>query len=95
MKEVLGLVPLDGSSSSQYGVNHVVSGFKKNPRLQIHVLNVQTPFSKHLSRHTSKRTRSEFQLEKSGKAFGATRRTPNRANVSHPVLNKVGVKAAR
>ena len=93
MKEVL--VPLDGSSSSQYGVNHVVSGFKKNPQLEVHVLNVQAPFSKHVSRHTSKRTRSEFHFEKSGKALAATLQTPNSAIVSHPVHNEVGDKAAR
>ena len=93
MKEVL--VPLDGSSSSQYGVNHVVSGFKKNPQLEVHELNVQASFSKHISRFTSKRTRSEFQLEKSGKALAATLQTTNSANVSHPVYNEVGDKAAR
>ena len=93
MKEVL--VPPDGSSNSQYGVYHVVSGFKKNPQPEIHVLNVQAPFLKHLARRTSKRTRSEFQLEKSGMAPAATLQTPNRANVSQPVHNEVGDKAAR
>jgi len=47
------LVPSDGSANAQYGVRYVVNEFMKNPQLKIHVLNVQPPFSKDVSRFTS------------------------------------------
>lgn len=92
MKKVL--VPLDGSSNSQYSVRHVVNEFKKNPQLEIHVLNVQAPFSKHITRHTSKRARSEFHLEQSEQALAAARQALNSAGIPYIVHTEVGDKAA-
>ena len=35
------LIPLDGSSSSQYGVRHLMSEFRKNQEMEIHVLTMK------------------------------------------------------
>ena len=39
------LVPVDGSRNSQYAVRQVANEFLKNPAMEIHLLNVQAPFS--------------------------------------------------
>ena len=39
------LIPPNGSSSSQHDVRHVVSEFMKSQNMEIHVLNVQAPYS--------------------------------------------------
>ena len=57
------LVPTDGSSKSQHGIRHVISEFEKIPGLEVHVLNVQPPFSKHVSDFTNKSDRADFHRE--------------------------------
>ncbi len=88
------LVPLDGSSSSRHSVNHVVREFKKNPSLEVHILNVQSPFSKNVSRHSSPRSRSDFHLEQSGKALASARQALDSAGIDYSVHTDVGDKAA-
>ena len=51
------LVPIDGSSNSLHAVRHVVKEFMRNPALEIHLLNVQAPFSQYISRFSSREDR--------------------------------------
>ena len=87
------LIPLDGSSSSLYGVRHVVNEFMKNQNMEIHVLNVQAPFSRHVSRYTSKRARKAFHLEQAEKALAPARKVLDRFGIPYTVHTEVGNKA--
>lgn len=87
------LVPVDGSDNSQYAVRHVASGFLKNPALEIHVLNVQAPFSRHISLFSSKRNREAFHREEAEKALMPTRRLLESHGVPFVVHVEVGSKA--
>ena len=87
------LLPLDGSSSSQYGVCHVVSEFMKNQNMEIHVLNVQAPFSRHVARYTSKRARKAFHLEEAEKALAPALKVLDRSGIPYTVHTEVGNKA--
>ena len=80
------LVPSDGSPNSQYGVRHVVSEFVKNRDLEIHVLNVQAPFSKHIGRFTSRRSRIEFHQEHAEKALKPVRQAARRLQCHRIVM---------
>lgn len=87
------LVPSDGSSNSLHGVRHVVSEFMKNRDLEIHVLNVQRPFSKNVSDFTSRRTRMEFHQEQAEKALDPARQALDRSGIPYTVHTEVGDKA--
>ena len=87
------LVPSDGSPNSEYGVRHVVSEFMKNRYLEIHVLNVQRPFSKHVARFTSRRARMEFHQEQAEKALEPARQALDRSGIPYAVHTEVGDKA--
>jgi len=87
------LVPSDGSPNSQYGVRHVVSEFMKNRDLEIHVLNVQPPFSKHVSDFTSRRDRMAFQLEQAEKALAPVRQALDGSGIPYTVHTEVGDRA--
>lgn len=87
------LVPLDGSPDSQYGVRYVVSEFMKNRDLEIHVLNVQPPFSKHISDFTSRRARMEVHQEQADKALAPVREALDRSGIPYTVHTDVGDKA--
>ena len=87
------LIPLDGSSSSQYGVRHLMSEFKKNQEMEIHVLNVQAPFSRHVARYTSQRARTAFHVDEAEKALAPARQALDRSGIPYTVHVEIGNKA--
>lgn len=87
------LVPSDGSPSSLHGVRHVVREFLKIRDLEIHVLNVQPPFSKHVGDFTSRRARMEFHQEQAEKALVPVRQALDRSGIAYTVHTEVGDKA--
>lgn len=87
------LVPTDGSPKSQHGIRHVISEFEKNPGLEVHVLNVQPPFSKHVSDFTNKSDRADFHREQADLALAPVRQALDAAGVPYTVHYEVGDKA--
>jgi nucleotide-binding universal stress UspA family protein len=63
------LVPSDGSSNSLYAIRHVIDEFNKGQGLEIHLLNVQPPFSKLITEYSSKSARMEFHQEQADAAL--------------------------
>lgn len=84
------LLPLDGSASSLYGVRHVIDAFSKGERPQIHVVNVQRPFSWHVTRFTTRQARAAFQREQAETALAAARRALDACGVSYAIHFEVG-----
>lgn len=87
------LVPADGSANSQYGVQRVVSEFLKNRAIDVHVINVQRPFSRHISRFLCQGNRTEFYSEQSEQALLPARKALDSAGVPYTVHAEVGDKA--
>jgi nucleotide-binding universal stress UspA family protein len=87
------LVPSDGSPNSQYGVRHVVSEFMKNRDLEIHILNVQRPFSKHIGRFVSQRNRIEFHQAQAETALKPVRQALDSSGIPYTVHTETGDKA--
>lgn len=65
----------------------------KHPDLEIHVLNVQPPFSKHVSDFTSRCARREFHQEQAEKALASVRQTLDASGIPYTVHTEVGNKA--
>lgn len=87
------LVPSDGSPNAQYGVRHVISEFETNRDLEIHVLNVQPPFSQHICDFSSQSDRTEFHQEQSALALAPVRKALDDAGVPYTVHAEIGDKA--
>ena len=77
------LVPVDGSSNSLHAVRHVVNEFRKNAALEIHLLNVQTPFSQYVSRFVSRRDRHDFHRDQAELALLPSRQMLDRFGVPY------------
>ena len=43
------LVPVDGSRNAVHAVRHVIAEYRKHPSFEVHLLNVQMPFSRHVA----------------------------------------------
>ena len=87
------LVPIDGSRNSQYAVRQVVNEFVKNPAMEIHLLNVQPPFSRHISQFIGRKTRDSFHHDAAEKALRPARQLVEKFGVPYTAHVKVGKKA--
>ena len=87
------LVPADGSRNAQHAVRHVINEFRKNGLMEVHLLNVQTPFSKHVAQFVSRKTREGYHRDEAAKALKPIRRMLDAANVGYSVHVEVGRKA--
>lgn len=63
------LVPVDGSKNSEFAVRQVINEYMKNQDLEIHILNVQPPFSRHIAVFTGKKDRHAYHGEQAAKAL--------------------------
>lgn len=88
------LLPSDGSPSSLHGVRHVMREFMKNRDLEIHLLNVQRPFSQYISRFVSRQDRIEFHREQAEAALKPAQQTLDSAGIPYTVHTAMGDKAA-
>jgi nucleotide-binding universal stress UspA family protein len=88
------LVPVDGSSNSLHAVRHVLSEFRRNPATDIHLLNVQPPFSRNVTRWIDRKTVNEAHLEASEQALRPTRKMLDDVCVPYSVHLAVGGKAS-
>ena len=87
------LVPIDGSRNSHFVVPHVIREFQKNKALEIHLLNIQPPFSWRIARFASKKTRDEFHRDQAEKALRKVRRALDGFGVRYSLHVEVGNKA--
>jgi nucleotide-binding universal stress UspA family protein len=84
------LVPVDGSSNSLHAVRHVLIEFRRNPAIDIHLLNVQPPFSSYVTRWIDRKTVREAHDEASEQALRPSRQMFDAACVPYSVHVAVG-----
>jgi hypothetical protein len=89
------LAPVDGSSNSLHAVRHVLIEFRRNPAIDIHLLNVQPPFSSYVTRWIDRKTINEAHLEASEQTLRPTRQMLDEVCVPYSVHLAVGGKQAR
>jgi YjbE family integral membrane protein len=87
------LVPVDDSRNAQHAVRHVIAEFRKNPAFEVHLLNVQAPFSRHVAQFAAKKDRDEYHREQSEAALAPLRALLDDARVPYAQHLKVGRKA--
>ena len=87
------LVPVDGSANSLHAVRRVISEFPKNRGMEVHLLNVQAPFSRHIAQFASRKNRDSFHRDEAEKALRPVRQVLDAAGVPHIVHIEVGRKA--
>jgi len=87
------LVPVDGSRNAEHAVRHVIAGFLQNPAVEIHLLNVQAPLSRHVSQFIRRRTREEFHLDEAEKALAPARALLDQHRIPHATHVKLGERA--
>ena len=63
------LVPVDGSRNDAYAIRQVTNEFLQDSALEIHLLNVRTPLSRHIAQFLGRDVREDFYREEGEKAL--------------------------
>ncbi|MFL6623802.1 MAG: universal stress protein [Sulfurifustaceae bacterium] len=87
------LIPVDGSRNAEQAVRHAVKEYLKNHELEIHLLNVQPPFSRDISAFVRKRDRDDYHREQAALALAGARRILEQCGVPHHRHIAVGNRA--
>lgn len=87
------LLPVDGSSNSLSAARHVVNRFLGNSAMEVHLLHVRAPLSRHIAQFVSKRDREDFHKEEAERALAPVRDLLNQFGVPHAEHIELGDKA--
>ncbi len=87
------LIPVDGSRNSENAVRHILAQYARHRGIEVHLLNVQGPFSRYIARFLGRKNCDAFHQEQAHKALRAVRRTLEAAGVPHTVHVALGDKA--
>lgn len=87
------LVPVDASRNALHAVRHVIAEFRKNPGFEVHLLNVQTPFSKHVARFSARQDRDAYHKEEGEAVLAPLRTMLEEARVPFAEHIRVGGRA--
>ena len=91
MKRVL--IPVAGTRNDRFAVQDVVRRFMNNSAMEVHLLNVQAPFSADIARFTSGRSRQDHHREQGVKALAAAREALDKFGIPYAVHMEVGDRA--
>ncbi|MCM2251130.1 MAG: HAD-IC family P-type ATPase, partial [Ramlibacter sp.] len=87
------LLPVSASPNCRFAVKQVVSRFMNDSTMDVHLLNVQPPLNRHISRFLGKRTLREFHRSESEKALRPCIEVLDSFGIPHAVHMEVGEQA--
>jgi len=87
------LIPVDGSRNCQFAVKHVIKEFMNNTAMEIHLLNVQPPFSRYIARFVSRKSLHDHHRDESEKALGPIKQMLGGFSIPHSAHAAVGERA--
>ena len=87
------LIPVDGSRNCQFAVRHVIQQFMNNTAMEIHLLNVQAPFSSHVASLVRKRNLKEFHRDEAEKALAPVKQMLDGFSIPYSTHDELGDKA--
>ena len=87
------LIPIDDSRNCQFAVKHVIKQFMNNTAMEIHLLNVQAPFSMHISQFVSSKNLHDYHRDQSEKALAPIRQMLDSFGIPYSVHTLVGDRA--
>jgi YjbE family integral membrane protein len=87
------LVPVDDSPNARHAVDHVVGEHRKQPGFEVHLLNVQTPFSRHVSQFAARTDRDAQHREQAEATLAPLRSMLQSANIPYVEHMVVGPRA--
>ena len=91
MKTVL--VPIGALRNTEFAIRRVVNEYMSNPAMEVHLLNVQVPLSRHIAQFVRQRLRDDFHREQAEIALAPARALLERHNVPYSTHIRTGDRA--
>lgn len=87
------LIPISGSRNSQLAVRHVIRQSTAGKALDVHLLNVQPQYHRHIGRFVSRRNLRDFQLTQAQRALEPAKKMLDSFGISYSAHVEIGGKA--
>ena len=91
MKRIL--LPVDASANSLKAVEHVIGRFVTDPGIELHLLHVRAPFTRHVGRFLSRRNIAGFHRDEAAKAMSVARARLDARSIPYAVHVEFGDRA--
>jgi len=87
------LIPVGGTRNDRFAVQEVIKRFMNNTAMQVHLVNVQMPFSEYLARSSSRKSRQDYHREQAEKALAPVKEMLDKFSIPYAVHVEVGDRA--
>jgi Ca2+-transporting ATPase len=87
------LVPVDRSRNCQFALKHVIREFMNNTAMEIHLLNVQSAFSRDVARFVSRKSLHDYHRDQAEKALGPAKQMLDGFSIPYSAHAEVGERA--
>ena len=87
------LIPVNGSANCTFAVRQVIKEFMNNPAMEIHLLNVQPPLNRDITRFFSANSIHDYHHDESAKALKTARQLLDSFSIPCTVHEAVGARA--
>ncbi len=87
------LVPVDGSANALCAVRHAIAEHQRHHELQVHLLNVQPRFSRHVARYLARADRDAWHKQQADQSLAEARALLDSAGVPQQLHWAVGERA--
>ncbi len=88
------LVPVGSSRNIRFAINRVAEEARRTPDLHVHLLNVQAPFSRHVSQFLPRANRDDFHRERAEEMLKPARELLDKQRIAYTVHMRTGDRAA-
>jgi nucleotide-binding universal stress UspA family protein len=87
------LIPVNGTHNCEIAARHVVRQFMNNTAMEIHLLNVQAPFSSYITRFLSRKNVHDYHHDEAQKALRPIRQLLDGYGIPYAVHIEIGERA--
>jgi YjbE family integral membrane protein len=88
------LVPVGSSRNMRFAIDRVIKEARRSPDVEVHLLNVQRPFSRHVSQFLARDARDSYHRERAEETLKPARELLDRQGVKYTIHIRTGDRAA-
>jgi Ca2+-transporting ATPase len=89
------LIPVGGTRNDSFALQHVIKRFMNNSAIEVHLVNVQRPFSAYVAQFSSRRNRLDHHREQAEEALAPAKAMLDKFSIPYAVHSEIGDKAEK
>jgi Ca2+-transporting ATPase len=89
------LIPIAGTPNDRLAVQTVIQRFMNDTTMELHLVNVQRPFSAYVAQFSSRRSRMDYHREQAEKALAPARQMLDKFSIPYATHVEVGDRALK